>query len=183
MNARRPLRVLLLVNQFPPDVNTTGKLMQALAAELARRGHHVHVVTTFPHYAEFRVEGEYRGRLHQNALEGGVAVTRVWSFASSAKHKMSHRLANYLSYNGSAFLAAQLGQADYDVILAPNGSFFTGITAWLVGALRGARFVYNVQDIYPDVPAAGGSASSADGRCADSPASSVSCMRALTTSP
>jgi colanic acid biosynthesis glycosyl transferase WcaI len=38
------------------------------------------------------------------------------------------------------------------VILAPNGSFFTGVTAWLLGSLRGARFVYNVQDIYPDVP-------------------------------
>jgi colanic acid biosynthesis glycosyl transferase WcaI len=152
MTGQRPLRVLLLVNQFPPDVNTTGKLMQALAAELVRRGHHVHVVTTFPHYAQFRVEPQYRGRLHESALEDGVAVTRVWSFASGEKQKMSHRLANYLSYNGCAFLAAQLGQAEYDVILAPNGSFFTGITAWLVGVLRGAPFLYNVQDIYPDVP-------------------------------
>ena len=156
MSGRRPLRVLLLVNQFPPDVNTTGKLMQALAVELVQRGHQVHVITTFPHYAQFRVESRYRGRLHESAVEDGVVVTRVWSFASGEKQKMSHRLANYLSYNGCAFLAAQLGEAEYDVILAPNGSFFTGITAWLVGALRDARFVYNVQDIYPDVPVRAG---------------------------
>ena len=152
MGARRPLRVLLLVNQFPPDVNTSGKLMRALAQELVRRGHAVHAVTTFPHYAQFRVEPRYRGRLQESTVEDGIAVTRVWSFTSGAKQKMWHRLANYLSYNFLALVAAQLGTPEYDVILAPNGSFFTGISAWLLGALRGARFVYNVQDIYPDVP-------------------------------
>jgi colanic acid biosynthesis glycosyl transferase WcaI len=148
----RPLRVLLLVNQFPPDVNTSGKLMRALALELVRRGHGVHVLTTFPHYAQFQVEPQYRGRLHESTVDDGIAVTRVWSFTSGTKQKMWHRLANYLSYNFLALCAAQLGGKEYDVILAPNGSFFTGVTAWLLGALRGIGYVYNVQDIYPDVP-------------------------------
>ncbi len=152
MAERRRLRVLLLVNQFPPDVNTSGKLMKLLASELSRRGHELHVVTTFAHYAGFRVQEEHRGRLIERALEDGLQVTRVWSFTSGAKHKMQHRLANYLSYNALAFFAAQSSAADYDVILAPNGSFFTGITGWLIGLFRRIGFIYNVQDIYPDVP-------------------------------
>ena len=152
MAARRSMRVLLLVNQFPPDVNTSGKLMRTLALDLTRRGHELYIVTTFPHYAQFRVEPEYRGRLYESALEDGLHVKRVWSFASGSKQKMWHRLLNYVTYNKLAFFAAQSAGADYDVILAPNGSFFTGITAWLIGALRGIGFIYNVQDIYPDVP-------------------------------
>jgi colanic acid biosynthesis glycosyl transferase WcaI len=148
--------VLLLVNQFPPDVNPSGKLMKELARGLALRGHELHVVTTFPHYAEFRVDREYRGKWIERTDEDGVRVSRVWVFASGAKQRMWHRLANYVSYNAAAFLAAQASAADYDVILAPNGSFFTGVTAAALRLLRGTRFIYNVQDIYPDVPARAG---------------------------
>src|SRR5215470_10002336 len=117
MAARRSLRVLMLVNQFPPDVNTSGKLMRTLALELTRRGHELYIVTTFPHYAQFRVEPEYRGRLYERTLEDGLDVQRVWSFTSGSKEKMWHRLLNYITYNKLAMYAAQLASADYDVIL------------------------------------------------------------------
>jgi colanic acid biosynthesis glycosyl transferase WcaI len=149
------LRILLLVNQFPPDLNPSGKLMHQLAVGLVKRGHQVQVITAFPHYSGFRIAEEYRGRLVMRSLEDGLRVTRVWVFASGQKQRMWHRLTNYLTYNAAAFLAAQAGD-EFDVVLAPNGSFFTGVTAAALGLLRHTRFVYNVQDIYPDVPARAG---------------------------
>lgn len=156
MSGETRLRVLLLVNQFPPDVNPTGKLMKQLASGLAERGHHIHVVTAFPHYEEFRIAAPYVGKRIERSQEDGLTITRVWVFASGAKHRMWHRLTNYVSYNAAAFVAAQSSAADYDITLAPNGSFFTGITAAALRLLRGTRFIYNVQDIYPDVPARAG---------------------------
>jgi colanic acid biosynthesis glycosyl transferase WcaI len=150
------MRILLLVNQFPPDINPTGKLMHALARALRSRGHELHVVTSFPHYAEFRVWPEYRGLWLRAGVEDGLRVTRLRIFASGRKQRMSHRLASYLSYNLAAFLAAQASPFDFDVILAPNGSFFTGLTAAALGALRRIPYIYNVQDVYPDVPAQAG---------------------------
>ncbi|MGH7470259.1 MAG: glycosyltransferase family 4 protein [Longimicrobiales bacterium] len=155
------MRILLLVNQFPPDVNPAGKLMHALARGLVMRGHRVHVVTAFPHYAEFRIWPEYRRRWWQHTLEDGVCVTRLRVFASGQKQRMGHRLASYVSYNAAAFLAAHSSTAEFDVMLAPNGSFFTGLTAAALGALRRIPFVYNVQDVYPDVPARAGQLPSA----------------------
>jgi colanic acid biosynthesis glycosyl transferase WcaI len=38
------------------------------------------------------------------------------------------------------------------VILCPNGSFFTGLTAWLINMAKRVSFIYNVQDLYPEVP-------------------------------
>ena len=156
MSSKTRLRVLLLVNQFPPDVNPTGKLMKQLASGLTERGHRIHVVTAFPHYEEFRIAEPYAGKRIERSEEDGLTITRVWVFASGAKHRMWHRLANYLSYNGAAFIAAQGSAADYDITLAPNGSFFTGMTAAALQVLRGTPFIYNVQDIYPDVPAQAG---------------------------
>src|SRR5687768_6244246 len=124
--------------------------MRRLARGLVARGHELHVVTTFPHYADFRVPEQYRGRMLQRSVEDGIHVTRVWVFASGQKQRMWHRLMSYLSYNVGAFAAAQASAADYDVALATSTSFFTGITAWLLGMLRHFPYVYNVQDIYPD---------------------------------
>jgi colanic acid biosynthesis glycosyl transferase WcaI len=38
-----------------------------------------------------------------------------------------------------------------DVIVAPSPPLTIGVSAWLVSRLRGSRFIYNVQEIYPDV--------------------------------
>ena len=151
------MTILILPIQYPPDVNSTGMLMQRLGRALIARGHIVHVVTGFPHYADFRIAPEYRGRLVERTREpDGIYVTRVWLLASGAKQRMWHRLASYLTYNLGAFFAAHASTTEYDIALAPSGSFFTGITAWAASLLRGFPFIYNVQDVYPDVPARAG---------------------------
>lgn len=148
----RALRILILTNHYPPDVNPAGKLMHLLASGLRELGHTVDVLTSFPHYSSFRIEPEHRGRLIQHEEVVGGRVTRVWVFASGHKRSMRHRLANYVSFNVAASAAGIFNNRTYDVILANSGSFFTGLSAWVIGLLRRIPFVYNVQDIYPDVP-------------------------------
>lgn len=144
------MRVLLVVHHYPPDVNPTGKLMGQLATELARRGHPVRVLTTFPHYAAFRVWPEYRRRVRARSRQDGVEVDRVWCFAPGRK-SMPNRLLNYLSYNLGALVAGWGYARSYDVLLCPNGSFFTGVTGALLAGRHGL-VVYDVRDLYPEVP-------------------------------
>lgn len=150
------MRILLLIVQYPPDTNPTGRLMATLAEGLRARGHEVDVITSFPHYARFQIEPAYRGRLVAHERGAGGDTTRLWVFTSGSKGRMLHRLASYLSFNALATIAGILRRRRYDVILAPNGSFFTGIAAAIVGALKGCPFVYNVQDLYPEVPVQAG---------------------------
>lgn len=152
----RELRILIISNHYPPDVNPSGKIMRQLADGLRELGHTVDVLTTFPHYQSFRIEQPYRGRLvAAEHIERG-RITRVWSFASGRKGRMLHRLANYLSFNLLASAFGSLSRRRYDIVLANSGSFFTGVTSWLLRLLRRAPFIYNVQDIYPDVPVRAG---------------------------
>lgn len=130
--------------------------MHQLAEGLRTRGWRVDVLTTFPHYQSFRIEPEYRGKLIQHEDVPGGRITRVWVFASGKKQSMMHRLLNYLTFNGMATLTAGFRRRRYDVVLANSGSFFTGVSSWLLGLLRRTPFIYNVQDIYPDVPVRAG---------------------------
>lgn len=145
------LSILLLVLQYPPDITSTGQLYAQLAEALASRGHDVTVITTFPHYQEFRVWDAYRGKLFDAEIRHGVRVRRTWSFTNGRK-TMTSRLLNYLSYNLAALLIGVCERRSFDVILAPSGSFFVGLTTWLIGLVKRAPSIYNVQDLYPDVP-------------------------------
>ncbi|MBI4525495.1 MAG: glycosyltransferase family 4 protein [Deltaproteobacteria bacterium] len=145
------MRILLPILQFPPDVNATGLLMAGLCEGLAAYGHEVRVITTFPHYENFKTWDEYRGRLFEHSRQNGIDVIRLYAYAPGKK-SMRNRLLNYLAFNAFATGTGVFSRARWDVILCPNGSFFTGVTGWLIGKAKDAPFVYNVQDLYPEVP-------------------------------
>ena len=146
------LRILLLIVQFPPDVNSTGLLMAQVCEELKARGHTVDVITSFPHYDGMRVRDEYRGRLLERGTHAAGDVLRLYVYAKGGKESMLRRLLSYLSFNAFATVAGALKRGRYDVILCTNGSFFTGIAASIVGLFKRAPFVFNIQDLYPETP-------------------------------
>jgi colanic acid biosynthesis glycosyl transferase WcaI len=149
------MRILLIANHFPPDVNSTGQLMADLAARWLEWGHAVSVVTSMPHYKEFRIDAPFRRKLYQRERAGNLDILRLRVYAPGRK-SMLNRLVNYLTFTAGAALAGLLRRDSWDVILCTNGAFFTGIAAWLIGALKGIPFIYNVQDLYPEVPVAAG---------------------------
>jgi colanic acid biosynthesis glycosyl transferase WcaI len=144
------VRVLLLIIQFPPDVNPTGVLMSQLSDGLVACGHEVFVVTTFPHYEKFEVWEQYRGKLAEREQLKGLDILRLIVFANGRKQRMFYRLISYLSFNILATLTLLTSWRSYDVILCPNGSFFTGLTAFIGRGLRKTPIIYNVQDLYPE---------------------------------
>lgn len=150
------MRILLLIIQYPPDSNPTGRLMAQLADGLRAAGNTVDVITALPHYEQFRIWPEYRGKLAVRERAARADVLRLWVYASGRKQRMLHRLLSYLSFNALATIGGLLARRSYDVILAPNGSFFTGIAASIIGLLRRTPFIYNVQDLYPEVPVQAG---------------------------
>ncbi len=144
------MRILLLSTYFQPDIASTGVLMTQLAEELAALGHQITVVTSLPHYATNRIWDEYRGRLFVREQRGDLDVRRVYLYVPQRKESLFGRLLNYASFNLLSTLAGALA-GPHDVILAPSPPLTNGVAAYLIGRLRGAPFVYNVQDIYPDI--------------------------------
>ena len=116
------MRILLPIIQFPPDVNPTGLRMAQLCEGLAARGHEVSVITAFPHYENFRVWDEYRGKLVEHERYGEMDVTRLMSTLPEKK-TMANRLMSYVFYNALATVTGALSRRAWDVVLCPNGSF------------------------------------------------------------
>lgn len=144
------MNILLLSLYFTPDPAANSVIMTELAEELAELGHQVTVVCAFPHYDTNRVWDEYRGKLVQKDRHGSIRVYRVYLYVPADKTNLPGRALNYLSFNVLSTLVGALA-GPYDVILAPSPPLTIGLGAYLISRLWRAPYVYNVQDIYPDV--------------------------------
>lgn len=148
-------KVLILTLLFAPDGVSTAVLMTELAQALQTQGHEVIVLTTTPHY---NVEPEARARqplrpdwgrwLQRSELDGitvyhtsmPVKGDRVWT-----------RVFDYLRFHLISTLAGLFAVGKFDLILVPSPPLTIGLSAWLLCRWRRVPFIYNVQEIYPDV--------------------------------
>lgn len=144
------MRIVYVVPHFAPDIAPTGILATQLVEEWAGRGHTIHVITSLPWYREHRLEEGYQGRLvrHEDAPWG--RITRLHPFPTDDKQNLLRR---GLSFGGFSALAAALGMRGptADVVVAMSPPLTLGLTGWAVAKARGARSIFNVQDVFPDI--------------------------------
>lgn len=144
------MRILLLTLYYPPDPAANSVIVGYLAQGLADAGHEVNVVCAFPHYDINRIWPTYRGKLVQHERMSRIAVHRVWLYVPAHKANLLGRLFGYISFNALSTLIG-LFVPRPDVIIAPSPPLTIGLSAWFLGLVRRAPYIYNVQDIYPDV--------------------------------
>ncbi len=144
------MRILVLCPHFAPDLHAaTGEVMTELVESLAARGHTVDVVTSLPWYRDHDVEPEWRGRPVRSEATHFGSVTRVWPFPTDKGSMIARSLA-FAAQTALSFGVA-LPKRRPDVVLAMSPPIFFGSAArWLAARFR-VPFVFNVQDIFPDV--------------------------------
>jgi len=149
------VNLLFLTLVFPPDGVSTAHIMGDLTEDLARGGHAVSVFTTTPH---FNRDPDAEGRQPRRHL-WPVALQRsdfrgipVYHTLMPRKGRsVALRLAGWAWFHAIATLAAVLITRRPDVIVVPSPPLTMAVSAWLVGLCRRAPFIYNVQEIYPDI--------------------------------
>lgn len=147
-------RVLVLSLVFPPDAVSTAQIMGDLAEDLQREGHSVAVVTTTPHY-NHDADAEARQPLRpwwgfvRRSTFRGMPVYHTLMPAKSSSVPL--RLMAWALFHLLSVAVGVLALRRVDVILAPSPPLTIGVAAWLLGAWHRAPFVYNVQELYPDI--------------------------------
>jgi colanic acid biosynthesis glycosyl transferase WcaI len=149
------MNVLFLSLVFPPDGVSTAQLMGELASDMARSGHTVTAITTRPHYnRDHEAERDQPIRWRWLGLVGrsryqGVDVYHAWMPRKSGR--IAARLAAWLWFHLLSTALGMFLRCRPDVIISPSPPLTVGISAWLISRARRSRFIYNVQEIYPDL--------------------------------
>ncbi len=144
------MKLLLLCPHFEPDLHAaTGEVMTKLVHSLADRGHQIDVVTSLPWYRGHSVEPAWRGKPWRSERTDIGRVIRVWPFPVD-KNNIPARAIGFGGFTSLA-TAAALTVSKPDIVMGMSPPVFLGDAAWTVARRWGVPFVFNVQDIFPDV--------------------------------
>lgn len=144
------MRLLILCPHFTPDVAPTGEVMTSIADALVDRGHDLHVVTALPWYREHAVEPGWGGRLGRTEQSGRMKVTRLHPFPTD-KTNIPARAAAFAGFTGLATVAGLAVRRRPDAVMVMSPPLPLGVAGWLAAASRRVPFVFNIQDVFPDV--------------------------------
>lgn len=135
---------------YYPDFGATGQLLTELCEDLVSRfGYEVTVVAGVPLAAEREIDPVPWYAPVRREERNGVRILRAWG-TSLPNRSFRGRISNYLSYFGSASLAAlRLGRPD--IVVSLTDPPIIALPAIATARMTGARFVFLCQDVFPEV--------------------------------
>lgn len=142
------MRILILTQYYPPEVGAPQVRLCHLARWLSQQGHGVEVLTSLPNYPTGRLFDGYP-RYYIEEERDGILVHRSWVIPSNRRN-LAHRLVSYLSFSVSSLVVGLTRTSRVDAVITESPPLFLGITGWLLASFKGARWVLNVSDLWPD---------------------------------
>ena len=144
------MNILVLCPHYAPDVAPTGEVMTSIVTELAARGHRLHVITALPWYRQHRVEDGWTGSWARTDEADFGWITRLHPFPTD-KANIPARAVAFGGFTGLSLLAGLRPRFRPDVVLAMSPPLILGVPGWLLARRWRAPFVFNIQDVFPDV--------------------------------
>jgi len=139
--------ILILTEAFPPEIRSASHLLYELAESLVEKGFKVTVVTRFPKDYVSKIYKKYRSKLYLREKMGGIKVIRLNSFSFLRHIPLIRGLSQFILSGLLAIGGIVSGRQD--IILAYSPPLPLGISAYLLGKIKRAPFIFNVQDIFP----------------------------------
>ena len=144
------MRIVVLTQNFPPEVGAKSARLYKMTSRLAERGHRVTVITAMPNYPTGRTFDGYRGKIRSEDVADGVRIIRTWILPSKSP-KALPRFISYASFAMSSLLLGAWGLGRQDIVLFDTPPLSLVPTGLAIGRITRARVIMNVSDIWPDI--------------------------------
>jgi glycosyltransferase involved in cell wall biosynthesis len=153
LEPRNLKRVLIHSLVFSPDCVSTAYLYNDIALGLVDNGFEVVVLTTTPHYNVVQSELENQPLskkvfgLYYTSTFNGILVYHI----PLKKYKSTFKRIISFVYWHIASLILGLSLKRINFVLSPSPPLSIGFISLLISKIKGAKAIYNVQEIYPDL--------------------------------
>ncbi len=114
---------------------------------MREKGHDVTIIASPVSYLTGKTGGRMKW-IDRQVDEHGITILRSYTYP--ALHRsFFHRILSFLSFMISSFFAA-LSVKKVDFVWGTSPPIFQGVTAWLAARLKGAIFLFEVRDLWPE---------------------------------
>ena len=138
------MRILMIGINYAPEETGIGPYTAGFAEHLVGLGHKVEVVTGLPHYPQWRVAREHRGRRRRSEVVAGVRVSRGWHYVPPRQSALRRALYE-ATFLGTALFASRHKKPDVVIGIVPSLS--GAVAAAVVGFGRRAPYGIVFQDL------------------------------------
>lgn len=142
------MHILLLTDNFPPEVNAPASRSYEHCRDWVRQGHKVTVITGAPNFPTGRVFDGYKNRLWSRETVDGIQVIRVWTFITANAGTVL-RTIDYASFMASALPAALLVRK-VDIVVGTSPQLFTPCAGLAAATFKRRPFVFELRDLWPE---------------------------------
>lgn len=144
------MKILLVSQYFFPETGATSNRLFSLAKKIQEEGHEVRIIAEKPNHPKGIFFPGFEKGGFINKEYKGIPVTYSWVYTRPEKGFIG-RMLFYFSFMVSAIFAAYKTKGKYDIVCASSPPLFVGISGWLIAKIKGAKFVFDVRDLWPDV--------------------------------
>ncbi len=143
------MHILIIHQAFASIHEPGGTRHHEFARLLTTRGHKVTVIASPVSYitgTSFRLS-PFSPKMGGEQEGGGVTILRAAVY--DAHHKsFIHRVLAFFSFMLSSFWIG-LGVKNVDLVWGTSPPIFQGVTAWALARIKGAKFLFEVRDLWP----------------------------------
>ncbi|NQT89894.1 MAG: glycosyltransferase family 4 protein [Candidatus Omnitrophica bacterium] len=142
------MKIGILTQYYPPEIGAPQARFSVLVERLLKDGHKVFVLTAMPSYPKGRIYPGYGG-LFRREEEKGAVVLRTYIHPTRRLSVLS-RLSNYSSFAFSSLVAGAFCLPRLDYLITESPPLPLALSGFLLSCLKGARWIFNVSDLWPE---------------------------------
>jgi len=146
-------KVLIHSIVFNPDGVSTAYLYNDIAIGLKQKGFDVFVLTTTPHYnivesesRKYPLKKRFFGLYYESNFNG----IEVYHLPLKKYKSTILRICSFIYWHLFSFLFA-LSFKKINFVISPSPPLTIGLVSFLIAKIKGAKSIYNVQELYPDL--------------------------------
>lgn len=143
----RKVKILLFVDNFPPEVNAPATRSFEHAKKWVEMGADVTVITSCPNFPLGKPFPGYKNRFKSSENVQGIRVIRVWTFIHPNSGFLLRSL-DQLSYSVMAPLLTLFLKGD--IVLVSSPQFFIAISTFFYAKIKRIEWVLEIRDIWPE---------------------------------
>ena len=141
MDDKRPLRVVLLTEYFPPEIGAGSTRAYELTRRWAQQGAEVTVLTGFPDYPDGIIPEAYRGHFLLKERTDAVNVVRTYIYATPNKGFFKRSI-SYVSFMFSSIIQGTVAVKDQDILIASSPPYLVGVAGYVISRLKRIPFIF-----------------------------------------
>tara|TARA_B100000900_G_C20598400_1_gene724407 strand:- start:1444 stop:2655 length:1212 start_codon:yes stop_codon:yes gene_type:complete len=142
------MKVLLLSQFYPPEMEPSGFMVSSLSHYLASEGDDVQVLCGFANFPQGKFYSKKWYQLFKRIDDKGVKVLNVFVIPSDNTSNIK-RIINYISYFISSLFAGLFVKRP-EVIIATSPPMLTALTGLLLSKIYRCKFILDIRDIWPE---------------------------------